>query len=242
MQKRILSIYVNLQDRELNLPDYLDRKHLIISICPYSIIGGTFSDKGIEQVKKLLGRFGVSLGQRGYLGRCKCSHDDGTDPWHENFCLYNETINLEDQLDFMIKGKDVLTKTFGIEPLIYAPINHLYDDNTIKAAQILKYRFMMDQNNIGPELRPYEKHEIVIIPEASIEKEGTLESVAFYTHVGHLESEFYEVVKYIQGHKYISPLGVAPTKIPIDILRINEIKKRIKKLERDERKLKGFAC
>ena len=239
MQKRILSIYVNLQDKELNLPDYLDRKHLIISICPYSIIGGKFSDKGIEQVKKLLGRFGVSLGQRGYLGRCKYSHDDGTDPWHENFCLYNETINLEDQLDFMIKGKEVLTKTFGIEPLVYAPINHLYDENTLAAVQILKYQFIMDQNNIGEELKPYKIHDVTIIPEASIEKDKTLESVAFYTHISYLE--FYEVVNYIQKHKYISPLGVAPTKIPQDILKINEIKKRIKKLERDERKLKGFV-
>ena len=239
MQKRILSIYVNLQDRELNLPRYLNDVKFIISICPSSIMGGKFPDRDVKKVKNILKRNYGLLGQRGYFGRCKYNHNDGTDPWHENFCLHNEPIGLEDQLEFITKGREVLAKTFGIEPLIYAPINHLYDENTLAAIQILKYRFMMDQNNVGKELRPYERHGVIIIPEAPIEKNGTLESLAIYTH---LDTLYYpEIAEYIKKFKYTVPFGIMPEEIPEKILRINEIKKRIRKLERDERKLKGFA-
>ncbi len=230
MDKRILSVYINLQDKKFDLPSYLHDMKFIISICPYSIIGKTFSNDGIEEVKRML-KQECLLGQRGYIGRCKYPHKDGTDPWHENFCLYNPPINLEGHLKSMSKGREVLTKAFGFEPIVYAPINHLYDDYTLVAAQILKYGFMMDQNNFG--INPYERHSIVVIPESKIGDKETANSLGVYSPLDKLNDE--KVSKFIKGVKLVLPSEVRLEKAPQKILTLNEIQKRIKKLERDKK-------
>ncbi len=233
MKRRILSVYVNLQDKGLNLPSYLDNNKFIISICPSSISGGTFSKKGVEEVKKLLEE-GCLLGQRGYIGRCRYYHKDGTDPWHENLCLYNQPISLESQLELMIKGKEILTKTLEVEPAVYAPINHLYDENTLSVAQILKYKFIMDQNNFG--INPYKQHGLVIIPESKIGDEETGVSLGVYAHVDMLRKR--KVSDFIKGIELILPSDVLPKKVPPHILTMNELQKRIKKHDRDLKSLK----
>ena len=233
MKKRVLSIYVNLQDKELNLPSYLENSRFIISICPSSMRGGLFLEKGVEEVKKLLEE-GCVLGQRGYIGRCIYSHKDGTDPWHENFCLYNQSISLESQLESMAKGKEILTKTFGIEPIIYAPINHLYDENTLSAVQSLKYKFMMDQNNFG--VNPYKQHGVIILPESKIGDEETSGSLGIYAHIDMLRKR--SVSDFIKRVRLILPSQFKPENVPEHILTMNEIQKRIKKYERDLKSLK----
>src|SRR3989344_6582993 len=233
MNKRIFSVYVNLQDRELNLPSYLDNSKFIISICPSSIRDGTFSNKGIEEVKKLLEK-GCLLGQRGYIGRCRYPHKDGIDPWHENFCLYNPPISLESQLELMTKSKEILKKTFGIEPIVYAPINHLYDENTLSAVQTLKYNFMMDQNNFG--INPYKQNGVIIIPESKIGDKETSKSLGIYSHVDMLRKR--KVSDFVKRIKLILPSEFKPENVPEHILTMSEIQKRIKKHERDLKSLK----
>jgi len=232
MQK-ILSVYVNLQDERLNLPSYLEHSPFIISICPASIKGNRFSNEGIGEVSRLLDN-GCILGQRGYIGRCRYPHDDGTDPWHENFCLYNNPLGLERQLELMSDGQKILADTFGIDPLVYAPINHLFDEETIAAAQVLKYESMMDQNNFG--VMPYDRHTLRIIPEAKIGDKEVEESMAVYCHVAALRER--KVSRIIKQAELVLPESIAPQNVSNDLLVINEIRKRVRKYERDLDSLK----
>ena len=57
-KRRILSVYVNLGDREFDLPDYLDGEKFIISVCPASVSKqttskGLLSGDSIKKIKEL---------------------------------------------------------------------------------------------------------------------------------------------------------------------------------------------
>lgn len=229
MKQKILSIYVNLQDKELNLPSYLKSSKFIISICPASIMTDTLSKGGVDEAKLLLEN-GCLLGQRGYMGRCRYRHDDGTDPWHENYCLYNPSLSPESQLELMVEGKRLLEEIFGVAPQVYAPINHLWDVNTLSVAEVLGYPFLMDQNNIG--LVPYNRGGIAIIPEVKIIDEGSSESVAVYCHVNQLRIK--KVVDFIRNVKLVLPSEIKARKTPpLSTLTKNEIIKLKRKIGRD---------
>lgn len=226
--KKILSVYVNLQDERLDLPSCLDSKKFIISICPESIVSGKFSEEGIKEVKKYLDE-GCLLGQRGYKGICPYPHDDGTDPWHENLCLYNPPIEFEEQKSLMMKGMEVLKDTFGIKPSVYAPINHLYDENTSKAASLLDYHYLMDLNFLG--LKPYAADKITIIPEAKMRK-GWMKSIGVYTHVDLVRRK--DISHLVEKAELVLPSEIpiknAPSKY---FIKINGLLKFIQKNVRD---------
>lgn len=230
MEKKILSIYVNLQDEKLDLPSYLNGKKFIISICPFSVKSGKFKD--IEKVRNLLKK-GCLLGQRGYVGRCKYAHEDKTDPWHENFCLYNPTISFEEQLEFMEKGKKYFVENFGKEPDVYAPINHLYDTNTLLAVRSLKYGFFMDKNFFG--LGMYSNQGVVIMPEAKIGEEEAERSIGVYCRLDKLNEK--KVSDFLDDKELILPFEINSEVVDEKLLMKNEIQKRIRKLERDFRNL-----
>ncbi len=227
--KRVLSIYGNLPDRKLDLPDYLKGKKFIISLVPMAIERGTFSTEAIDEVKQLLGE-GCLLGQRGYSGRCRYAHNE-TDPWHENFCLYHR-ISYESQLELMVKGRRILRETFGANPILYAPLNHLYDESTLAALQVLEYEYLMDQNNF--DIPPYRVLNFVVIPETRISR-GARRSIGVHAHVDELRH--HTVESFIRDNEFILPTDFEAKRAGKMILKINEIGKRAGKLARDIKKV-----
>ncbi len=221
---KIFSLYINLQDKNLDL-NILKNKKYIISLCPASI--NNLTDKDIKHVRELLKN--CMLGQRGNLGICKYEHKL-TEPWHENLCIHNPSLSFEEQLSFMKKGKEILAKTFR-EPEVYCPINHLYDINTIKSAQILKYKYMMDMNLENLEV--YEINGLTIIPEIKLKNKSNRDAV--YIHYGDLNKK--EVIEFIKNNEFVLPNEVKTKTNSQKALMANEIKKKIRKYEKDLKKL-----
>jgi len=228
MKGKVLSLYINLQDKDLDL-SLLKGKKLIISLCPASI--NNLTEKDIKSIGELLKK-GCILGQRGNLGICKYEHKD-TEPWHENVCLHNPSLSFDEQLDLMKKGKEKLKETFG-KVGVYCPINHLYDVNTIKASQVLKYKYFMDLNLQG--LMPYENNGLIVLPEAKLGVEGAERSSLVYTHYGDFQKK--EVLEFIKNNEFVLPDKMKLGNNPESLLVINEIKKKIRKLEKDLKILK----
>ncbi len=226
---KFLSLYINLQDKDLDL-SLLKGKKLIISLCPASV--NNLTERDIENIKGLLKK-GCILGQRGNLGICKYEHKD-TEPWHENVCLHNPSLSFDEQLDLMKKGKDLLKIRFGKEPEVYCPINHLYDINTIRAAQVLKYRYFMDLNLQN--LIPYENNGLIVLPEVKLGEEGAEASLLVYTHYRVLKEK--KVKEFIKNNEFVLPEKLELGANNEGLLVINEIKKKIRKLEKDLRLLK----
>ncbi len=221
---KVFTLYINLHDKHLDF-DILKGKKFIIAISPSSI--NNLTEKDIRYIKGFL-ESGCVLGQRGDSGRCKYLHKDGTDPWHENFCLHNPSIDFDEQYDFMLNGKQVLEEFFD-EVEIYCPINHLFDENTIKAAQILKYKYMVDLNLDS--IKPYRINELVILPESK--EKGDI----IYAHYSDLENK--EIKEFIEKTDFIIPGEIELSENDNKLLIINEIKKKMRKLERDLKNLEG---
>ena len=260
--KKVLSIYVNLQDRELNLPKYLNEIPFIISICPASLSGIayrpgtpgiTLSKKGIREVKELLDR-GCILGQRGHTGVCpnQYTHEDGTDRWHENYCPYNPNFSLEQQLELMETGKWILEEQLGSTPKVYAPTNHLFDNTTLRIAKVLGYEFVMDQNHIGAlplYSAGFSLGNLTVIPEARLTDDLAEKSIGVYGAVNvKVDKQTSKIIKkLIEENEFVLPSQIKPTLVrdtlrePLaktrlgNLLKANEIKKRISKFERDLR-------
>ena len=170
------------------------------------------------------------LGQRGNFGICKYPHSE-TEPWHENLCLHNPSLLFEEQLLLMKNGKGLLKMSFGKEPEVYCPINHLYDENTIKVAQVLKYKYFMDLNL--QDIKPHENNGLIILPEAKIGEKEAEKSIAIYSHYGDSEK-----IKEALKNGLILPYKLEIGRNSEHVLIVNEIKKKIRKLEKDLRKLK----
>jgi hypothetical protein len=221
---KVFNLYINLQDKNLDF-SLLKGKKFIISLCPSSLNNLTVKD--IKNIQELLKK-GCILGQRGDLGRCKYPHDDGTEPWHENLCLHNPSVDFEEQYEFMIKGRNILEGLLG-KVEAYCPTNHLYDINTIKIAQILKYNYFMDKNL--QDLKPYENNRLIILPESKEKGE------VVYFHHEDLGKK--EAIDFLKNNKLILPDKLELKENQNKLLVINEIKKKIRKLERDLKKLEG---
>jgi len=219
---KVLTLYINLQDKDLDF-SLLKGKKFILAVCPSSV--NNLTDKDIENINNFLEK-GCILGQRGDSGICKYPHTI-TEPWHENVCLYNPSLDFDEQYDLMLNGKQVLEEVFG-KVDVYCPINHLYDVNTVKAAQILKYRYMMDLNL--QELSPYENNGLIILPESK--EKGDI----VYIHYSDLQKK--EVKEFIKNNEFVLPNELQTASNPENILLVNEIQKKIRKYEKDLKKLK----
>lgn len=222
---KLFTLYINLQDRDLDL-SILKERRFIIALCPASLYN--LGKKDIRLIKDLL-RKGCLLGQRGYSGICKYQHTI-TEPWHENYCLHNPSLSFDEQLSFMKKGKELLARAFK-EPEVYCPINHLYDINTIKAGQVLKYKYFMDLNLAS--IAAYENNGLIILPESKLG--GDKESNLIYTHYGDLKEK--EVQDFVKCSEFVLPHKIDLGNNPEHLLVINEVRKKIRKYEKDLRKL-----
>ena len=228
MERKAFTLYINLQDKDLDL-SVLNGKEFIIALCPASV--NNLTDRDIKTIKEFLKK-GCILGQRGNLGICKYEHKD-TEPWHENVCLHNPSLSFEEQLKLMKNGREILEKTLG-KVEVYCPINHLYDVNTIKACQVLKYKYFMDLNL--QELMPYENNGLIVLPEAKLGEKEAEASLAVYTRYGDLHKR--EILDFVKNSEFIL-LDQLEIGNNLDyMLTINEIKKKIRKLEKDLKILK----
>jgi hypothetical protein len=225
---KIFNLYINLQDKNLDL-SFLKGKKFIISLCPVSL--NNLTEQDIKLISGFL-KSGCMLGQRGNFGICRYKHEL-TEPWHENVCMHNPSLTFEEQFDFMSRGKYALEKIFG-KVEIYCPISHLYDINTIKVAQVLKYGYFMDLNLQG--LVPYENSGLIILPEIKgMDKEQKIGDIVYSSYEDLTNNE---IKDFIKNNDFILPTEIKIGKSEGHLLIINEIKKKIRKLEKDLKKLK----
>ena len=88
----------------------------------------------------------------------------------------------------MEMGKNNLVEAFDKEPKIYTPPNHFYDNNTIKSAKQLGFRYFSVYDTLG--IKPTSDKEIIFIPERPCHLPRFLDRLstpcAILTHLGHL--------------------------------------------------------
>lgn len=204
-----------------------------LSFTPYDVIDkrwGRNTQTIVNLVKEGIKQGSVTLAQQGYKHKCKYEHKIA-DPWHENFCFYNKLLSLEEQLEIMRKGKEIVEDTFGATPIIYSPPNHMYDRTTLKAAWILGYKFLTDLALIS--LNPYNKNDVVVIPESKVDSIKTDVVYLHYDEIDKYSKIFWNILaeklrpmQEIKGLEE-SSLGIA----------INTRLKHTRKIFRDVNKL-----
>lgn len=201
MQKRLFTLYVNRGDKAVNIPNDLVGKLFVIALSPAYLIDKTISEKGISQIKEALS-WGCILGQRGETSD-KCPFDHSrTDPWHSRFaCLYNELNDPEAQLEDLKKGREILTEEFG-PPIIFNPINHLYNSFMLQNASKLGFYAVMDRNHFGI-LSYCSESGIIVIPEAKLPDNLNRRTSAIYADMGSVQTP--EVLEVLSQHELILP-------------------------------------
>jgi hypothetical protein len=142
---------------------------------PEKIIG-LLKELGQDQNSSIL------WGQQGYSHHCpKCTKEMG-DTAHENYCFYND-ITLEEQIEFMSKGKRIIEDKIGVSPRLYCPPNHMYDNHTKIAATKLNFEYLTDQGILN--IFPYKDKDLVILPERKLGKNGEI----FYVHYDQMQTQ-----------------------------------------------------
>ena len=216
----ILDIHYEGRRKDQSLEDLIKYGPIAISIVPYQI---DHFPEDIEKLKDALGIPGNLLGQQGMNHYCRYNHKlfnrDIVDPWHENYCLYGRSIPKSEQKDFMERGKDVLGKRLGVEPLIYTPPNHLYDESTLEAAEELGFKYFTDTNIVG--LRPYRNGKLVIVPELKFNPKNLDfdDEEVIYIHFKDYPEELRELLK----KELKSFNNIIPQKIPVKTIEWNRI-------------------
>jgi hypothetical protein len=189
---------------------------IAISIAPYQI--SKMSGEQINWLKKVLSNPDYVLGQQGLNHKCtKCAafhktkENAGVDPWHENYCLWFSQIPEHEQEKFMQQGKEQLKKTFNVEPRLYVPPNHYFDETTIKIASKLGYSWLSDRAKIP--LKPYYFNGIIIIPESEPEIE---QNKQLYIHAdrwrGNLDKAISQQIESLKNIKPVEEDKTAITK------------------------------
>jgi len=139
----------------------------------------------------------IEWAQEGYrhcCGRCydKFEGNGGRekdawpDPFHEHVCLDGHAQSLGKQIRVIKRGKELLEKELGITPKIYCPPNHLYNSDTLKAAQKLGFNFFMARNGFDyffkgkVDLPAYREDGLIIIPETKFGFGTTPVALTYY--------------------------------------------------------------
>jgi hypothetical protein len=98
----------------------------------------------------------VLWAQEGYRHCCDRCYNKGIargkkspDPYHEHICLDGHAQSFEKQIEVISKGKKLIEDELGIEPILYCPPNHLYDKNTLKAADKNEFSYFLTRNGFG---------------------------------------------------------------------------------------------
>ncbi len=163
-----------------------------ISIAPYTVRNGWYSDDVLGLVKDLLNGEWV-LGQQGNNHKCKYKHKV-VDPWHENFCLYNPPLTNREQRMIMKKGKESLMKVFSYSPEMYVPPNHQFDEITLYVAEMMGYKYFAERGLVHSHINNYKN--MIVVPETKFsEKAGNDNAKYVYYDKIEKTSRFWEFVK-----------------------------------------------
>ena len=142
----------------------------------------------------------ITFGQQGFAHYCIDCHEKfiknggrkkgaWPDPWHENKCLYGKTKSVDEQAEFMQRGKNVIENILGVSPVIYVAPNHQKDRNTNIAAEQLNYKYLADRAILN--VPPYKEGNLIIIPEREeLGKKGEI----FYTHYDRMKENFWDYI------------------------------------------------
>jgi len=171
------------------------------------------------------------LGQQGLNHKCKYLHKLA-DPWHENYCIWNEKLNYEEQRDFMLKGKEKLENLFSKDVELYAPPNHQFDETTLEAAVNLGYKFFADKAMIF--LKPYKFSNMLVVPERDLE-DGKFDCASVYIHYDEIDGvrdNYNKALENAASFKDLQPENAGEYKI-----KLNEVMKYSYKFLRDGRKV-----
>ncbi|PIN91684.1 hypothetical protein COU61_01995 [Candidatus Pacearchaeota archaeon CG10_big_fil_rev_8_21_14_0_10_35_13] len=222
----ILTVHYETFDDESfeKLKELAERGPIAITIAPFHT--PRIPDAQKETIKEYLKKGGYVLGQQGLNHHCeKCSKErPRVDAWHENDCLWGEGIGIEEQERFMTEGRKKLEETFGIRPELYTPPNHLMNNDTIRIARKLGYKWVSDRAMMKVE--PYFKEGIMIIPESEPEIAGNNQ---VYIHADRWNGNLEEAI--MGGIKPYSSLIAKPK--DGRIIRENHRLKIIRKIARD---------
>lgn len=138
----------------------------------------------------------VVFGQEGYTHYCercfeKYSKNGGRekdafpDPFHEHVCLDGNHQDYVEQMDSIVRGKDLIKTITGITPEIYCPPNHLFNENTLELAKMYGFEYFMIRNFVGlPAYLDEEIFSMMILPESPLRKGNN--SPVIYTYYDHL--------------------------------------------------------
>lgn len=157
------------------------------------------ADKLVKLVGEIVNQPQNALGQQGNTHKCKKGHAC-TDPWHENKCPYGGSPSKEEQRDLMERGREKLTRLFGVQPQLYVPPNHLFNGDTLEAASEMGYGFFAVKSLIH--LQPHKFRNLVIVPERDLTR-GQLDGVATYIHYDEITRHW---GNYVQAVKRATPL------------------------------------
>lgn len=161
-----------------------------------------YSNEIVDVLKSLVKHNpNVTFGQQGFLHYCtncyeKFMKNGGRkgkgwpDPWHENKCLYGRTKSINEQIEFMSKGRKVIEDVLGVSPIIYIAPNHQYDKNTKKAVEELKYKYFGDRAILN--ILPYKEGNLIILPEKEELKKN---AEIFYTHYDRMKENFLDYLE-----------------------------------------------
>jgi len=188
------------------------------------------SEKGpetIELAREVVKRPGSFLGQQGDTHRCSYPHGL-VDKWHENYCPWGPALSAKKQRAFMTEGRDSLGEFMGVEPTVYVPPNHLWDDTTLHVAAEMGYTHLMDKAMIP--LPAYRFGGLIVVPERDLRK-GQFDGAAVYIHYDELDAHrgFY-------GHAMANAESLAditPERVSQKLIERNRRMKHRYKLVRD---------
>ena len=211
----------------------LDRNiPVIISPSLHNYNQGQWNSKkgqeALELIKEIVKRDNSVLGQQGYSHKCKYNHVFA-DPWHEFYCLWNKSIDIDEQEELIKRGKGELEKLIGVTPNLFAPPNHHFDESTLEVAHELAYKFFTDQAVIP--LRTYQFGNMLVIPEGNLRRNEYIGRDAVYIHTDQInESErlFYDIIKRTNPVKELKA-----SKISLKKINLNQRKKYRRKAFRD---------
>ncbi len=133
----------------------------------------------------------VQEGYRHCCGRCynkgKAIGKKSPDPYHEHVCLDRHSQSLEEQIEIIGKGKELIKKELGIVPIGYCPPNHLYNKDTLRAAEENDFSYFLIRNGFDYfangliEILSYRDNKLVILPETKNGRSPI--KITYYDHI-----------------------------------------------------------
>ncbi len=265
MKNQYLNIHLEgMDDNGEKLKRILDENTpCAISIAPETLRKGGIYGKQypylpgfVDLIGEVVNKPGNILGQQGNIHKCKHKHTI-VGPYHENSCLYNKSLSIDEQREIMQKGSATLLKLLGKKPEMYVPPNHQFDFETLNAACEEKYPFFAIRGLkvLDPllyKINASHGHNLLVVPEVKLGQQGNF----FYTHYDGIEKNkqaFEEVIKnansfhcigvdfsmndkYFRGYKSINVYQLIKD---LDAIEKNMKATNRKKLLRDIRNLPG---